>query len=121
MMNHAVKGINFNTFIDNIRNVEDESVDCATCRGMGFECNKIECCPTLSELAEYLTGEVVENKTIKVTQLEYDVLQVLRLNHGDEPIKSCPVICDLLENHFKRVPSTSLTITEIFKRAEVED
>lgn len=121
MTSHTIKDINFNTFIDNIRNNEGDSVNCATCVGMGFKCNKMECCPTLSELAEFLTGEVVEKKPIKLTKLEYDVLLALESDYGDEPIKSCPVVCNLLENHFERVPSSSLTIAEILDRAEAED
>lgn len=121
MMNHSVKEINFNTFIDNIRNNESDLVNCATCIGMGFKCSKMECCPTLSELAEFLTGEVVEKKLIKLTKLEYDVLQTLESDYGDEPVESCPVLCDLLKFHFDKVPDTSMTVSEILDSAEVED
>lgn len=121
MMNHAVKGINFNTFIDNIRDNEGESVNCPICRAMGHNCHDLENCPNVSQLAEFLTGEMIEKKPIKLTQLEYDVLRALESDYGDEPVESCPVICDLIEYHFDKIPNTSMTVSEILERAKVED
>lgn len=121
MTNHTIKEINFNTFINNLEDNNFNTVDCDICRAMGGDCEGWDHCPTLSDLAEFLTGEIVTKKSINLTELEYDILQALAPEYGDEPLQSCPVISNLIGKHFRGVKDRSLTVSMVITCARVVD
>lgn len=121
MTNHTIKEINFNTFINNIETEDVETVPCEICNAMGGDCVEWDHCPTLSDLAEFLTGEIVVKKSIRLTQLEYDILYALAPEYGDEPLQSCPIISDLIGEHFRWVKDKSLTVSMVITCAKVVD
>lgn len=119
---HTVKEIHFSTFIDNIKTNDVDTLDCLLCRAMGNDCDKIDSCPTPSDLAEFLTGESVIKNPIKLAKVEYDILQALSHEYEDICFNLCPIACDLqLQGYFKQVYDDRLTIGQILSRAEVED
>lgn len=92
-------------------------ITCDTCRAMGNKCDVLGHCPTLSEFANFLN----EN-TVVLTQLEYDVLNCLNIDHKLALMEDVPVIRDFIsKGHFKYAKGKGLTIQEVIDRAKVVD
>ena len=102
------------------KNAKDDGlgiITCDTCRAMGNKCDKTDHCPTLSEFANFLNGN-----TVILTQLEYDVLNCLNINHKLALMEDVPVIRDFIsKGHFKYAKGKGLTIQEVIDRAKVVD
>ena len=90
-------------------------ITCDTCRAMGNECNILDHCPTLSEFANFLNGNVVV-----LTQLEYDVLDCLDIDHKNALMEDVPVIRHFIsKGHFKYAKDKGLSIQYILDHAKV--
>lgn len=101
------------------KNAEDDSslITCGICKAMGNKCDKLNYCPTLSEFANFLNGE-----SVLLTQLEYDVLNCLNIDHKLALMEDVPVIRDFIsKGHFKYAKGKGLTIQEVIDRAKVVD
>ncbi len=108
---------NLELFTKNVKDNDSGIITCDTCEAMGNKCDGLRHCPTLSEFANFLNGE-----SVVLTQLEYDVLDCLNIDHKHALMEDVPVIRDFIsKGHFKYAKGKGLTIQEVIDCAKVVD
>lgn len=116
------RATNLEFFIENTKDDNYNTLSCGTCKAMGTECGKLDHCPTLSELAEFLNDNKSFDNNVLLSKLEYDVLDCLNIDHKCALMEEVPVIRDFIsKGHFKYACGKGLTIQYILDHAKVVD